>query len=685
MKHLLLSLCMVALWTSAFAQDSLRIVRPNGGEIFYTNRDTVIVVEWAGVADTTAVRLEYTVDNGATWQMLADSVTGLRYNWKQKFPIIASTYRMRVSQYRKRSLQDDIKYQEHFSDVLDAHWSPDGTRVISAGTSAHIWNSRDGSKLGELSAPTGFRMNSVDWSIDGHTLLTGSSDSTARLWEDTTFQQLRVFPKHFDEVKIARFDSSGAYVATAAADNRGRLFNVSAGTLITTYNHSRPINDLRWNAQGTKIITCTDDEIGRVWNRGPGLPLSLIGHQFGLQQGCFSPDGRYAATAGGDATTRIWDLQQAGALVYTLRDVDNEGMYAVAFSPDSKYLVTGMSDSLLILWDVASGTRIRQFGGGKGRVTSVSFSADGQLVAASYADNNARVFTVATGALLRVMAHRQLVHVARWSPEDGRLLTTSEDGTAAVWQIRDIILQEDVSNGTFSIAPPPPASAQIETSGDTVSIGDAFSITVDLKKGQFLDIIQPTNVSVSMIYDGTIMDLTDASMVDTRRDSVGYVHLTMKPVPMPYVSGRLYTLPFRATLGADSVTRMRIVQTLVDGSDGVVRIDTSSHEILVRGQCRAAGQTRLYIPDNAQLRLTAFPLPSEKTLRVQATLVETGPTSIDLYDLFGRCVYHDVASSSEERARTLERTIDVQQLPAGRYALIMTTLTDRAVLLVVKD
>ncbi len=685
MNRLLLCLCLVLLYGTTAAQDTLRVVRPNGGEIFYTNRDTVIIVEWAGVADTTKVRLEYTVDNGATWQTLADSATGLQYSWKQQFPIIATTYRIKALQFRRPSLQDDIKYQEHFSDVTDATWSPDGTRVISAGTSAHIWDARTGLKYGQLDPANGFRMNTVDWSIDGHTVVTGSSDSTAVLWEDTTFSKLRTFAKHFDELTIARFDVSGAYVATAARDNRGRLFQVSNGSLVTTYTHARTLNDLRWNFQGTKIITCTDDNLGRVWNRGIGLPLQLTGHQVGLQQGCFSPDGRLAATAGGDATTRIWDVANGGALLHTLRDTDNEGMYAVTFTPDSRFVVTGMSDSLLILWDATTGARIRSFGGARGRVTTVSVSSDGLFVAASYTDNNARVYNMNTGALVRLLPHRQPVHLVKWSPEGGRLLTTSEDGVAAVWQIRDIVIQEDVSNGTFSISPPPPASALISTSGDTVSIGDDFTVSVTVSNGLYLDIVKPNTVAVTITYDGTIMDLKDRSLVASERDSSGYSIVTLKPVPLPYVQGQLYALPFRATLGADSVTRVRVATALVDGAWTLVRIDTVSREILVRGQCRVGGTTRLYIPDNASVRFNAFPIPTGKTLSIQASLLESGPTTVAMFDLFGRMVYSDAATSDEEKARAFERIVSVQDLPSGRYALVLTTPTDRKVLLVVKD
>ncbi len=57
----------------------IKLLHPNGGEMFVAGSDTVIT--WEGVAPTDPVRLEYSTNNGATWRVIADHVTGLSYNW----------------------------------------------------------------------------------------------------------------------------------------------------------------------------------------------------------------------------------------------------------------------------------------------------------------------------------------------------------------------------------------------------------------------------------------------------------------------------------------------------------------------------------------------------------------------------------------------------------------------------
>lgn len=59
---------------------TLNLTKPNGGESFYTNSDTLIT--WEGVVPSDVVTLEYSIDNGAKWILITDTATGLSYRWQ---------------------------------------------------------------------------------------------------------------------------------------------------------------------------------------------------------------------------------------------------------------------------------------------------------------------------------------------------------------------------------------------------------------------------------------------------------------------------------------------------------------------------------------------------------------------------------------------------------------------------
>jgi VWFA-related protein len=59
---------------------TLRVVHPNGGEKFAVGSDTVI--RWEGISAKETVRLEYSTDNGASWNLLTNTATNLEYTWR---------------------------------------------------------------------------------------------------------------------------------------------------------------------------------------------------------------------------------------------------------------------------------------------------------------------------------------------------------------------------------------------------------------------------------------------------------------------------------------------------------------------------------------------------------------------------------------------------------------------------
>jgi sulfatase modifying factor 1 len=66
---------------------TLKLIHPNGGEIFVAGSDTVIT--WEGVGPDEPVKLEYSTNNGTNWVTLSERAIGLSYTWR--VPRIASS------------------------------------------------------------------------------------------------------------------------------------------------------------------------------------------------------------------------------------------------------------------------------------------------------------------------------------------------------------------------------------------------------------------------------------------------------------------------------------------------------------------------------------------------------------------------------------------------------------------
>ncbi|MCX6140113.1 MAG: WD40 repeat domain-containing protein [Candidatus Kapabacteria bacterium] len=662
------------------AQDTtLTLKAPAGGEIFYTTRDTTVQIRWTGVDDTVNVRLEYSSDDGRAWQVISDTAAGGSFLWNIKGVQPSASYRVRVLQLRPPGAQDNVIYSGHSSPVADAWWSPSFDRVVSVAAEADIWDAQQStsSPLVSLAVPRA-TYYSVRWSKDSTKIVTGSDDNTALVVDvaSNTVTQTLTHPNVVSKVEL---DPTGLWLFTKCDDNRTRVFNLPGTVARATQNAGSTMDDMVVNADVSRVVLCATE--ARVYGRSVGLPLAFSLHTVGVISGAWSPDGTKVCTVGGDATIRLWNSTTA-VQVWVANDA-REGVRSVTFSPDGLLVATGMADSTVIVWDATNGQRRLTFGGYGGAVRMVAFSPDGALLAGASDDNFARIHEIATRKTIRNLQHNDDVGIVRWNAAGDRVLTTSRDGTARIWQIREIVLQSDTS-GQFSIAPPPPSFARLTTSGDTLAIRDLTTINVRLEAAQFLDLARIDSLTLRFAYDPSILFRTASSVplekviddivTDTNgiRRSKQYFEAT---VPVPLTDADLLNITFQGTLGQDSVTSLEIVRVDQIGTGPGIRIETRSTPILVRGICRLGGGPRLYTTLGTPLDVQAMSV--KEGIRIRVNLAETGFAEMAVFDVRGNRVWHGTATPSEEVDRVLERVIPFDVV-SGLVIFTVITPTQRA-------
>ncbi len=680
LRRLLSLVALIIATQGAWAQ--LRIVKPNGGEIFYINRDRVITIEWDGIEDSLAVQIYVSSDDGTSWQQIADSAKGLSFQWNAASFPTSSGYRLRVQQVRPPQSADNITYARHFTNVLDGAWSPGGTRVVTAGAEPHVWDAETGATINVLSGHTD-AVNTVDWSKDSLQIVSASDDNTARLWDATSYQPIRTY-NHPDVVREARFNASGAFFATYSRDDRARIFPTNGATATAQFSHPATVNDVAWSTDGDRIVTGSDDNLATIYNRTGGLGLKLRGHvQAGVLQAEFSPDGSIVATVGGDATVRLFNAtngRQRDSLIVT-----DEGVRCLAFSPDGTRLAVGMSDSTVVVWNVASpdsATIVRRWGGHTAAIADVAWNSTGTMLATASGDASVQVFNMQSLRQIRRLPHPGPINTVAWSPDDSRVMTTAVDA-ARIWRITSIVLQADTSDAPFSISPPPPAFARLRTTGDTVLIGERLQSELRLEATSFLALADIDSIAVTLRYNYTMIDLETRDMVASEVDSADMRSVTLKPVPLPLTEAILGVFTFRATLGTDSVTSLKVWNVRQIGTGPGISFDTASAPILVQGICREGGVPRLYNPNGGVLSIVA--VRKGAMVDIDVTLPEQSPATVTVVDMLGRIVMMDEATTAEQTARAMLRSVDATDLAAGPYLVSVSTLTERRTIMVSKQ
>lgn len=150
-------------------------------------------------------------------------------------------------------------------------------------------------------------------------------------------------------------------------------------------------------------------------------------------------EGQAAAMPGGNWLRQLRPpATRLGEGLARVFDVYAKPVEALAWSPDGRYLVTGSSQPAIVVWDVQEGAEMYRLERVGGRVQSVAVSPDGQSfvvgLEGKVSRDTARVFSLVSGTpRFSLAAHRSRVSVVEFSRDGALVMTSSDDGTAAIW------------------------------------------------------------------------------------------------------------------------------------------------------------------------------------------------------------------------------------------------------------
>jgi WD40 repeat protein len=120
--------------------------------------------------------------------------------------------------------------------------------------------------------------------------------------------------------------------------------------------------------------------------------------------------------------------------LYTLTENDNE-VNRVIFSPNGQIIAScGMYDPFISIWAVKDGELLNRIPAFFGSINDISFSQNGDVVAAACEDKTVKLFSVKSGKLLETLSgHTDEVWRVVYSRDGRYLASVSNDCTIRLW------------------------------------------------------------------------------------------------------------------------------------------------------------------------------------------------------------------------------------------------------------
>lgn len=299
--------------------NSVKIIQPNGGEIYRSGSDAQIT--WSGMPDNESVNLKFSSNNGESWNKISDSKGASDYIWR--VPNIVSNNCLvsvdKLDSPTKTMKEGDIVWSKAYGDfnndnavkVIEAN---DGGYIV-LGVAKQINSASDYIVITKIS-----ESGDIVWDKSfGGSL--HSNSSTVINTNDNNYLLVRQSYSGSDDVRIEKIDNYGNVLwfknfGGSKDDIPTSVIQAADGSYLiagSTESRDKDFKDLLGNNSRENVFLLKIDSLGnRIWLKGynngdDDIASSLIE----------SYDGNYLITGYRSDSHSDWDI--------SLKNIDKDG------------------------------------------------------------------------------------------------------------------------------------------------------------------------------------------------------------------------------------------------------------------------------------------------------------------------------------------------------------------------
>jgi RNA polymerase sigma factor (sigma-70 family) len=313
--------------------------------------------------------------------------------------------------------------------------TPDGRTAVTGSPlgPVFVWDAVTGRLRRRLENPHQY-LDTLQLGGEGQTLFTSGWDKTVRVWDVATGTERRRLTLERDHTQQKAEEIANRWLVlapdgkTLAAMDAGKTIHIldaASGTERQHFQGPEKLLGMGWTPDGRSLIVWSGDLKVRVWDTATGRKLREF--SFAQDSGdestsndqyhcrfALSHDVRLLAIGVTIENGRLGDLTSSvilkdlttGQVVHCIGGLP-AWCACVAFSPDDRMLAwasTNSYDSAIRLFETASGRERYRLDGHRGRITALTFSADGRRLLSGCSDTTALVWDLSANSPFPVNA-----------------------------------------------------------------------------------------------------------------------------------------------------------------------------------------------------------------------------------------------------------------------------------------
>ena len=259
--------------------------------------------------------------------------------------------------YNTASHNRSFAMRGHSQPVLQAVFSPDGTRIATADQHGEIriWNSTDGVLQKTIPGSNQQRCNLLQFSFDSKSVIFAGENGT-RVFSATVEDRQVVF---WNEPNAVASPQHNRVASFWNGNDRVIVRDHSTNSAVCEIQASDQIGNAAFSDDGHQLAVAAGSILG-VYDAGTGLLLyELRGHTSRILSVAFDKSQGSWVTAADDATCRFWDSKSGASRQKFAAASDGRASGNIDFSADSRFMLAASTTQDQTLLFDASGQRLQ--------------------------------------------------------------------------------------------------------------------------------------------------------------------------------------------------------------------------------------------------------------------------------------------------------------------------------------